>query len=862
MNFIDFLKESYLAEAVVDTVKSQNPDISPDIIDQYNDEALPKNDKSHLAWVIKQHKLGNITPETAHTIKPYIESYIKNKALIGDNIHKFDVDGLRAAVKRFHAADTSALADKDKNVKTLHEDDDIKVTQHKGWEAAAAMGKLPENNEHHTALNGHASWCISLRGGANKQYVSAYTKNGKHPIVSITNKHSGRKYALVMNPDSSLPEFRDEKDSRPDMEGFLSENPSIIDTKVGKFLHQKFPAARDYIDRFGGKNVDKLSSDDITKLYHDNSDNREFQNSLVQHKNVSPDLLVHDYENHTPNWTKNGFPSLASKKFPKEVLDKEVDKALVDGHRLPELARYGNLSKDHITKILENTETRHDLLSNNNIKFDSSHVDKLIKKGLAETGYADGLVNRTDNPDDIRKIYKASTHNNLPIEPSGYRRDNIRNTFAHALADNPHTPSDVLGGYLQNHYNGMNSVERNAIRSHKNFNTNSVHEMFNEMKKHDKGFRGDFNTLENIKLDQPTQDKIANHYLSNSEPAIRILLNSKSLTSKTANHVYDNWKDRGTDTKSNILGDSGTDKLSDKNIHHMLDNATDIFDKRNISGDLLRNVDFAKRPHLFDAIDVKDVHSFDGIRNNTLTSDMIDKLHSGNRWDDQAAIEHPNTSTTLLKKLYDAKNANKSKVLDRGVIDKDVQDHIIKTSLSPINGRLNTNFKPIIKKLVNHTSADDSTYGKILKTMGGGNMNDPHSDGFKKEIYHEMSKNTDKMSNRNYNSLVSRPLLEKTFKDLLKNGNLTGEQLHNMVVNNKKNFFENYATERNGKYVYLQNNDVLEQVLKHPELKHETLSHMISNNKGDEFIAPENKNYALRLLQEKQGQLGLPFKKK
>jgi hypothetical protein len=71
-----YILTSLLTESRIDGIKTNNPDIPESIINHYADTALPDNNKAHLDWVIKQHRLGNITPDTAASIRPHVESYI------------------------------------------------------------------------------------------------------------------------------------------------------------------------------------------------------------------------------------------------------------------------------------------------------------------------------------------------------------------------------------------------------------------------------------------------------------------------------------------------------------------------------------------------------------------------------------------------------------------------------------------------------------------------------------------------------------------------------------------------------------------------------------------------------------------
>ena len=72
MTFLTVLTEQYLMEAIIDNVMKAHPDVDPSIIKHYDNQSVPEHAKQHLDWVIRQHKKGNITPDDAHTLKPYL----------------------------------------------------------------------------------------------------------------------------------------------------------------------------------------------------------------------------------------------------------------------------------------------------------------------------------------------------------------------------------------------------------------------------------------------------------------------------------------------------------------------------------------------------------------------------------------------------------------------------------------------------------------------------------------------------------------------------------------------------------------------------------------------------------------------
>lgn len=867
MTFIRILTEQYLMEALIDNVIKAHPDVDPSIIKHYDTHAVPEHAKPTLDWVIRQHKKGNIIPSDAHTLKPYIETYTKYKDKIGDNINKFDVNGLKDSVKRFVDKNTTGVKTNTGNEKVIHEDNDIIVKQHKGYEAAANMGTLPYNNPYHSELGGHARWCISLRGGQNKGYLSQYTNNGKHPVYSIENKHTGRKYALVADPTARVPEFRDERDNRPNMREFLGQNPSIMDTKPGKFLEQHFEDAKDYKDKFEGKNLSTLSGKDIDDLYEKHQNDHTFTNGLMSHKNVSPETLVKDYHNNVnehDNWHKGNFPSLANKRFPSHVLDKEIDNGIKNnGSRLGDISLHAHLQPHHIDKLikfatdnrgtsLEAMDVVRNLASNDNIKLTPEHEHTLISNFHSHNMLNDLLKKTSDNKT-IKKIIEKNPHNTINTDALSNPHLNHEN-FYHIANNMSYSPA--LLGQVLNHPNLNEEITGKLIHSKlldyiKKQTDSKDPKQSQEFKN---GYLANLDTssitgnlIRKGKLPKADQHELMDTLVTaangtRSGPFNEIhshltnLFGNPHLDRDIANEGY---KKLSAENKG--IAYKGLNKLNDENLK-------DAVQSSHINAhDAVANIDFEKRPSAFDHVNLKNNHY--RVSNKTLQPHMLTAMLNSHAANLEEVAKHPNAPIEIQKSVADKNKNSALHVLDRANVSPELFKHIL-------HNKFDTKNSTVIKKLVSHTSVGPNELGQALNKINRPvtTMEPPATSKFKKDVAHEIYKRRDELSNKSYNDLTKTSVHEKTMNGLLKD-NLTDEQLKNIISTNHDYFhgFANASNERQPK------KHMFEQIMKHPSLGHKTLSYMMDNK--EKFIPKGEENFVTRKLHEHQGQMTLEFPK-
>lgn len=862
MTFLTVLTEQYLMEAIIDNVMKAHPDVDPSIIKHYDNQSVPEHAKQHLDWVIRQHKKGNIVPADAHTLKPYIESYTKYKDKIGDNINKFDVQGLKDSVKRFINSNSSSEA-KVGNTKTIHEDDDIIIKQHKGFEAAASMGKLPDNNPYHHELNGHAKWCISLRGGQNKSHLSTYTEGGKHPVYSIENKNTGRKYALVANPNERIPEFRDEHDNRPNMHTFLTDNPSVLHTKPGKFLQAHFSDAKDFADTFHGHDIKTLTEGQIRSLYDEHEGDYSVTSLLMKQKNAPADLLEKHYHDHK---NANGvsvkeFTSVSNKNFPKSVIDKVVEHGTThDGDHLADMSRHAHLSSENIDKITNYAKETGDrwqvshLVSNPNINLTNKQKHALIDISAHD---ASPLLQKEKDPHIIDKIVKGTDNayrknysvvaNKKDILPSTYSHllnhidgNDYSSEYKKSLANHPLAKThayDVLMDSAKHGKEVLNYDVKNDLMKNGNFTKEQQMHLINAYRENSKKLAQ--------KPDATSEDHTRKNVLFHT---LQNLYSNSNLHPDVVNHLYNNAKEFDMANSAR----HGTTRLRFSNNAHKLtdENFNDLMNTPHGAALTALHMDFKNNPEMVDKIKKYGVPTGSWGENKSLQPEHISSLYNNGYISPDTAIKHPNTNDEIVKNISMRNKTMASKALDRPNVSPDTIDAIVKTHFKN---------KPtgIMKKMVNHQSIGSKSFGTIIDSLKPthGEFTSNSTSKFRKDTVHELYKNNSKLTNKQLDQVMNMPMHQKTIKTAIKDG-VSDKHIKMMMQNNHREFQQWTGDTKNGSEMK-PNPEMFEAVMKSSGVGKETLSHMMDNK--DKFIPKGQENYVARRLSEEQGQMSLPF---
>lgn len=862
MTFLTVLTEQYLMEAIIDNVMKAHPDVDPSIIKHYDNQSVPEHAKQHLDWVIRQHKKGNITPDDAHTLKPYLSSYTKYKDKIGENLNKFDVQGLRDSVKRF----VNSTTDHNTNVgneKIIHEDDDIIIKQHKGFEAAANMGKLPENNPYHSELGGHAKWCISLRGGHNKSYLSTYTDGGRHPVYSIQNKHTGRKYALVANPNERNPEFRDEHDGRPNMDSFLTDNPSVLHTKPGKFLQAHFSAAKDFADTFHGHDIKTLSEGQIRSLYDEHEGDYPVTSLLMKQKNAPADLLEKHYEDHKhANGTSTSeFTSVSNKNFPKSVVDRVVEHGTTHaGDHLADMSMHANLSSDNIDKITKYAKETGDvwqvrlLVNNPNITLTTKQKHNLIDVSPHETSallakekdphIIDRIVRGTDNA--FRKNY-MHVANNKNILPSTYNHllnhvggDDFSGEYKKSLQEHPLAKTHAYQVLIDSSNNGkeaLNHDVKNHLMRTTAFTKDQQQHLLDTYQRNGKALA--------TKKDATSDDHIRKN---TSHVTLQSLYANPHLHPDIVNQMYTHAKQfdhsAGPQYHTRLRFVNNAHKLSDENFK-------DLMSTQYGANRVAQVMDFKANPHMVDKLKPHYVSPGAWSDNKTLTSEHISDLYHGGNISDSDALRLPNTDDNIVKKIAVRNKVLAAKALDRPNVSPDTMDAIVKAHFKN---------KPVgvMKKMINHTSASTKAMGSIIDSLRPtpGEFTSNSTSKFRKDTVHELYKNNDKLTNKQFDQVMSMPMHAKTIKNAIKDG-VSDKHIKLMMQHNPKEFQQWTGDMKKTGSELKPHPGMFEAIMKSPSVGKETLTHMLENK--DKFIPKGQENYVARRLSEAQGQLSLPF---
>jgi len=252
MTFYYTLLEHYqLMESLESTIKS-NPHIPESIIRGYHSTALPDNNKNDrlLSHVLKLHKSGNITPDSAHLLKPHLTALaatnqlhqLKNLNTLDDHVN---------ATKDIMDKSITKKERVDINTPIIADTPDILVRQHLNHESAVKGAMMHPKNPMYNKTNekGKAQWCLSVDDENGKAHFNHYTNNSEHPLYTIHNKKTKRVTAFVANPykegfedsfDDTL-EMRDENDHYLYPHQLLANNPGLEHTVVGDFFKAHHP---------------------------------------------------------------------------------------------------------------------------------------------------------------------------------------------------------------------------------------------------------------------------------------------------------------------------------------------------------------------------------------------------------------------------------------------------------------------------------------------------------------------------------------------------------------------------------------------------------------------------------------------
>jgi len=357
MTFYHTLLEQYAIMESLESVIASNPHIPESIIRDYHSTALPDNNKNDrlLSHVLKMHKAGTITPESAHRFKPHLTALAATNQL-HQLKHLNTLDDHINATKDILDKAVTKKQKVDKDTPVVYENDHIIVKQHKTHASAIKAAQLhPENTSYNkTNEKGKAQWCVSANSKLGKKRFDTYTGGGKYPLYTVTNKKTKSTHAIVANEDipAAKVEFRDEKDGNPltvngikSISSNLYKYPGIEHSVVGTYLKQMFP----------------LDMRTLEKLPH-NADSSLIQR-FITHGSPEETFSAYQHPNISNKQIRDGLSGssnerrmvLSNPKISSDILDDYL-KTETDGNNISAAIRHPNISYNAVQNALKSKD--------------------------------------------------------------------------------------------------------------------------------------------------------------------------------------------------------------------------------------------------------------------------------------------------------------------------------------------------------------------------------------------------------------------------------------------------------------------------------------------------------------------------
>ncbi len=899
MAFQDIYKNHMLAEGRIDDIKSRYSQFSPEHIDEVVDKALPDNDKKHIDWVMKHYANGNIRPSDFSATKRFLEVYERNKPAIGKGLGSVNgIKDLRELVRPFTNVGLTKEQRIAKNRKLIHEDEHLKIEQHKGSEACEDMGWLPKNNMFHDDLSGKAKWCISLGNGENKGFLSRYTEGGKWPVHTITTKKDGGKYALVLNKDEYRPEFRDENDRRVDTEDFINKFPSVLNSSSGHFLVNHSLEDDNYKD-FLNEHVigTKVSTDDLRNFYEKHVKEGgdvfipDVRNFIGRHPNATHELLSTMVENHD-------LPHRSAYQHPNYNIEADVHEMLKGGsfNEYNTIITHAHLKPHHIDAILQKVKnnTSYDdiasaLRNNNNATFTSPQIHDIVSTliGKKQIGNAIQFYDHVSTNNETRKM--------LLDHVIDSNTSAARDTLVSPYTKHPELVNHLLNKKFDDHIKGLNtlsSMVRHKIGDRQEV-LNKIHSKLIEHVSSgnmDDSLLNNYNILHHgigiLSIPQLHQlnSAIPDTHKGVFRSALKNSMKIKSNSGERVNNIYGFLKDSNpnefdkndlTVDTINTLNDENTLDAVSKSKAHL-----DLVGKPNQQGfysAMAQNLSFEGKPKTFEHVFNK-VKEHRGnlnlfLQNKTLSPHQLDAAYDAASNDKEynheayvkkhSFLSNNNLSEHIINDLHNKKYLEAphyKTIYDRDDLSEDtlkkhIDDHV-NTIISNPNGRVAAGAIRRIRQIIKSPSMSDGVANHFIdkyidnKHIGSGLSNE------RKKIVNDTARNkineiaNDFISNKKFgkgvvDKLVDKSLSDSSIKKLIADKSLSSRSLHSLLMSNNRKLAEGSTQTMS-----------YDSVITHPNLSLRTLNSLIDNDR----IPDKFKNHALRVFHEKSGQQLLPFK--
>jgi len=475
LRFIDYLT---LLESKVDDLEQQNPNIP---VRQYATHDKTST-KKFLPWLVKQHKLGNVTPDHPdldNTLSNF-DKYKSKHGITDHTQHSFQ-ELVNAVKPHIGTAATNKEKQKqevDSGVEILHKEPNGITAQHiKTKEASQNLyGGGNERGGPKGGARG-TSWCVSARSKDclfKKVYGKMYT------IHDPNDDHA----PYAVHPEEGVMTNRHNDGDKP-INDVLKEKPHLATAvdKIQDHWNANLSPEEKIIEnlKFKVKNhYDDLDEKDISDVLKTNK--YDIRESVIQHPKFNADHITQVLTHENNETDPYGLIRIAALKKSKlttvdhinYVLTHENNETDPDGSVRALAIENPNCNADHITYILTHEDEKSDPNGNlrlgaiNHFKVNENHIMQLLKHSNNETdpdGYLrrSAIWHRLFNENHIAHILK---HENNTTDPSELVRDY---TIRHEKVT-----KDQLTHVLTNKNNKFGTMIRRSALKHHNIESSHI----------------------------------------------------------------------------------------------------------------------------------------------------------------------------------------------------------------------------------------------------------------------------------------------------------------------------------------------------------------------------------------------------
>ena len=351
-----------IVEDKADDLIKKNPNLSNEI-KKYKD-ADPSPTKKFLPWLVKQHKLGNVTPDHSN-LNSTLSNFDRLKSKHGIQDHTQHSFGDVADVVSKHLGKTKTDIKKKakSDVDVIHNEDGVTAQHIKTKEASQELyGGGEERGGEKGGARG-TTWCVSARSDqcAFGHYGHMYTIHDKND----------KNAPYAVHPKNGTITSR-HNDGDKDIDDVVRKSPKLkkaVD-KIDAHYKNKINKEREFANKLNDPNVSKEHLDKA--LEHENPAIRK---AAVKHKNASDDHIDKALND------ENLDVRVAAFHKTNNVKGRHIDKGLKD-KRIPvrvAAIEHPNTTKEHLDKALndDTVDVRYAAIGHPNAT--KEHLDKGLK---------------------------------------------------------------------------------------------------------------------------------------------------------------------------------------------------------------------------------------------------------------------------------------------------------------------------------------------------------------------------------------------------------------------------------------------------------------------------------------------------